>query len=74
MKLIVIESKDVYEVNSMSLKQYQFARDLLFKSKRESELNLLTQFGRNRLTKKSASKLIDTLLKEEEFELRQLKR
>ena len=73
MKLVVIESKELSEMNCCTLKQFQFARDLLFKLKRQSELTALTQYGRNRLTKKSASKLIDTLLKEEEFELRQLK-
>jgi|WetSurSiteA1Bulk_404760.scaffolds.fasta_scaffold493334_2 hypothetical protein len=74
MKLVVIESKDLKEESQCTLKQFQFARDLLFKAKRETELNSLTQFGRIRLTKKSASNLIDMLINEKEFELRQLKR
>jgi len=72
-KLIIIETQDLNENNQCTLKQFQYARDLLFKAKRDIDLTTLQKFGIERLTKKSASKLIDTLLKNEDFELRQLK-
>ena len=74
MKLIVLESEEIrYEENKCTSKQYEYLRSLMSKNKHEIVwLDKLAFNGRNKLTKKSASKLIDILKRKEEFELREL--
>ena len=73
MKLIVIDSQELNENIQCTLKQYQYIKDLLFRAKRNEELDTLVKNGKSRLSKKSASKCIDLLLKNDKFELRKLK-
>ena len=74
MKLIVIDSQELNENLQCTLKQYQYIKDLLFRAKRNEELDTLVKNGKSRLSKKSASKLIDILIsKDNDFELRKLK-
>jgi hypothetical protein len=71
MKLIVIDSQELNENIQCTLKQYQYIKDLLFRAKRNEELDTLVKNGKTRLSKKSAC--IDLLLKNDKFELRKLK-
>ncbi len=73
-KIIVIESSDIErEENKCTLKQFQYIRDLMYKNHYVLFLDKLGFDGKNRLTKLSASKLINCLVNSEDFELRQLK-
>jgi hypothetical protein len=73
-KLIVIESQELPEAQKCTTRQFDYIRGLMSKTKHEEVwLNTLAFNGRDKLTVKSASKLIDALLKQQDFELRELR-
>lgn len=74
-KLIVIESSDIENPEHKATnKQLDYIRGLMKSEKLEKiYLDHIAQYANYRLSKMAASKLIDILLKHEEFEIRQLK-